>query len=321
MKLKLRYIPLLILGGVVVLSISAIGILNVAKFAIYHDYYSREEKFCSIPGIHDNFTPQGLAHIDGTNTLIASGYMSNKTASRLYKVNNTSQSYKSLSLNGEDFKGHCGGVAYTNNYMYIANSDSDGSKVYKVNINEFENDNPYIELNDKVYGVLAGDASFVFASNDKIYVGEFAQKDDIGVYSLSYDGYKYNAVVREFDLSDGDLSNPVAYYYIPYKVQGFCIGKENDIVLSTSYGLASSHYYIYKQAELVTLPDDKKIDGVDTYVCHNPALDLLAPAMSEDIDYDEDKEVIYTYTESASNKYFFGKLFFATDINTLNLWK
>ena len=60
---------------------------------------------------------------------------------------------------------------------------------------------------------------------------------------------------------------------------------------------------------------------VDTYVCHNPALDLLAPAMSEDIDYDEDKEVIYTYTESASNKYFFGKLFFATDINTLNLWR
>ena len=45
MKLKLRYIPLLILGGVVVLSVSVIGVLNVAKFAIYHDYYSREEKF------------------------------------------------------------------------------------------------------------------------------------------------------------------------------------------------------------------------------------------------------------------------------------
>ena len=59
MKLKLRYIPLLILGGVVVLSVSVIGVLNVAKFAIYHDYYSREEKFCSIPGIHDNFLRAG----------------------------------------------------------------------------------------------------------------------------------------------------------------------------------------------------------------------------------------------------------------------
>ena len=68
---------------------------------------------------------------------------------------------------------------------------------------------------------------------------------------------------------------------------------------------------------------DKIIDSKETYLgaplykLDSYSKKVKGPAMSEDLDYNDGK--VYTLTESASNKYIFGKLFNATKIVGLAL--
>ncbi len=324
MKKKYIYIPLIVLGGLATTIVSLIGGLNLLKFAIYRDYYAIEKSVAKIPGIDDNFVMQGLTLLDDENEVVAiGGYTSNKTASRIYITNRDNEVRKITFLeNGETFLGHSGGIAYSKDTFYLANGDGSGSGVYMLDAKKILDSNTVeLELDPKNnFKKVDGSASFVFANDEYLYIGEFN-------YGTNYvtnhplttkSGKEYKAIVRKYALSDTELENPLCYYSIPDKVQGFAIAYNDDIVLSTSYGLAHSYYYVYKQADIYK--SDTSIDGVDTYVLDEPYISLKAPAMSEDLDYNPVNKRFYTVTESASNKYIFGKFFNAYDINSLGFY-
>ena len=86
------------------------------------------------------------------------------------------------------------------------------------------------------------------------------------------------------------------------------------MILSTSYGLKDSHYYVYNEADAID--SGKTLDGAPVYYLNGCIRDVKGPAMAEGLDWYQGK--VITLTESASNKYLFGKLFFANKIVALD---
>ena len=285
--------------------------LNVGKFIIYSDYYSIKEDICENPGLDDDFVCQGIALTDNNEKIIVSGYMKDKSHSRLYVTDFESNSYYvSLTKNNKKWTGHAGGVAISNNTVYIAN----GSKIYTVELDDVlsAKEGDFIDIGEGY--PVNNSASFVYTDDNYLYVGEF---HDGGAYVTDHpyetnDGMYY-AICSKYSLND--LSKPIKIYSIRNKVQGICFTPEGEVVLSTSYGLTDTIYYIYDEDDAVK--SNHTLDGCDVYFLDAYKDTVHGPAMGEDLDYYNGK--IITLTESASNKYIFGKFFFANKIVALDL--
>ena len=106
----------------------------------------------------------------------------------------------------------------------------------------------------------------------------------------------------------------MAVYSIRNKVQGICFTPGGKVILSTSYGLTDTVYYFYDLAKATD--SGKTVDGAPLYYLDQLEKEVKGPAMGEDLDYYNGK--IVTLTESASDKYLFGKLFGANKIVLLD---
>lgn len=281
------------LVGVVILFLVT---LNLIKFALYNDYYKMKENLCVNPGLNEGAVPQGIAVDVERDIVLTTAYMADDSASRIYVTNSKNESrYVVLKKNGNDFKGHVGGISLSNDYAYI----SDGDKIYPVKLSDILN-NDTIDIGDGI-GVN-NQASFTFADDNYLYVGEF----NYGPYVCEHHIGDYNAICTKYDLND--LTKPVAIYSIQDKVQGFCVTDSGDIVLSCSWSLADSYFYLF---EAENIKQSGEYEGVPLYVLENPSKTIKAPAMSEDLSYSNGK--VYTMYENACDKYIYGKFFFGSN--------
>lgn len=305
-------VALIVLVAIVGLLVVVLGGLNLAKFAIYKDYYSVKTDVCGNPGLTDGFVCQGIAASEENGVILVSGYMADDSASRIYVTTTDSESYYvQLKKGDKDFTGHAGGVATTGDKVYVAS----GNKIWTLSLTEIlaAENGDFVDVGEGVK--VNNEASFVYTDEQYLYVGEF------------HDGGKYNIVGHENQTAEGthyaictkysldDLSTPVKVYSIRNKVQGICFTPDGKVVMSTSYGLADSVYYVYNESEATD--SGKTMDGAPLYYLDSLKAEMKGPAMGEDLDF-YDGEII-TMTESASNKYIFGKFFFAYKIFKLAL--
>lgn len=310
MKIIKKVLVSIIIGLISLVLIVIVG-LNVVKFIMYSDYYGVEESLCKNPGLSDGFVCQGVAISEEKEVVLVSGYMTDKTKnSRIYITDfNNKSYYVNLERNGEIYTGHTGGIAVTKDNVYIACS----SKIFTVSLTEIlsKNNGETIEIGSGQ--AVNNSASFVYSDDNYIYVGEFhnGAKYITDHPYLTSEGMYY-AIVTKYAITD--LTKPLKIYSIRNEVQGICFTPDGKVIVSTSYGLADSHYYIYNESEATK--SSEVLDGAPVYYLDNYQYKLKAPAMSEDLDYYNGKVV--TLTESASNKYIFGKLFFANKINTID---
>ena len=302
------------IAAILCLAILTVGGLNIAKFFIYADYYSIEETLCTNPGLNDGFVCQGIAISEENGKILVSGYMNDKTNSRIYVTDLDSNSYYvELTRNGgEKYTGHAGGIAITGDTVYISN----GSKLYVFSLSDVLN----AKNGDKIdigSGVKVNSAaSFVFADEEYVYVGEFndpADEQKEHIYETQ-NGTNHSIIEK---YAHSDLENPVKIYSIGDYVQGVCFTPDGRIVFSTSFGLTSSKYYVYRDAD--AKDSGNVLDGAPVYYLGECVQHVIGPAMSEDMDWYDGK--VITLSESASNKYIFGKLFFADDIVALDFAK
>ena len=300
------------LAGLFGLIVLVFGGLNLLKFAIYSEYYSIKTNVCINPGLNDGFVCQGIASVDNSNEILVSGYMKDDSASRIYVTNTDSDSYYvKLKYDGDDFTGHAGGVAVTNDNIYLAN----GKKIYIINLNDvlFAENGDEVEIIDFIK--VNNSASFVYTDDEYLYVGEF---HDGGKYTITgheadtLEG-KHYAYCTKYDLDD--LTKPIKIYSIRNKVQGICFTPDGKVIMSTSYGLTSTVYYVYDENEATY--STLFIDGAPLYYLDKLVKEIKGPAMGEDLDYYNGE--IITLTESASNKYIFGKFFFVNNIVSLKI--
>lgn len=311
-------IPLIIIASILGLVSVVSGGLNILKYGIYSEFYAVKEDIATLPGLNDNFVPQGICVNEEKGIYMISGYMSDHTNSRIYITNKENESrYVSLIKNGEDFLGHVGGIATTGNDVFIANNE----RIYIVQLKDLLNADTTIDIGDGIE--VNNAASFVFTNDDYLYVGEF---HDGGAYVIENHEFEtddgtYYAICSKYNISDFTTSTsstpkPEIIYSIRNKVQGFAVKNNGDIILSTSYGLTDSIFYYYNSNHIEQ--SDETYDGVPVYFLDEYDKTLKGPAMSEDLDYDEINNQIITLTESACNKYVFGKFFFATTFFALN---
>lgn len=300
----------IVVGSIVGLVLVALGALNVAKFIIYDEYYDIEESVCKNPGLSDGFVCQGICATDD-GFILVSGYMKDDSPSRVYVTTEENESrYVRLTKNGESFTGHAGGIATAQGNVYIASDDSVFTVALETFINAKNGDTVEIGSGVKVNN----SASYAYSDGEFLYVGEF------------HDGGKYNIVGHENQTKEGthyaicskyalsDLTKPVKVYSVRNKVQGICFTPDGKVVMSTSYGLAPSYYYVYNEADATD--SGKTFDGAPLYYLDTLVDDVKGPAMAEGLAY-YDGDVI-TLTESASDKYLFGKFFNARHIVSLD---
>ena len=315
-------ILLIAISSVLALVVLFLAVLNVAKFAIYSDYYSIKDDVCKNPGLSDGFVCQGICAYEDAEKIFVSGYMKDHSPSRIYVTDENDESYY-VSVyygSGKEFTGHAGGVAVTGNYVYIASGDN----IYAIPVSSLleASDGDKVSITKII--PVNNEASFVYADDKYIYVGEF---HDGNAYVTDHpydtpDG-KYFAIVSRYTVesiegyskAEGNVPTPDKVYSIRNKVQGICFTPDGQVVLSTSYGVADTVYYIYNEGDAID--SGKTLDGAPVYYLNSPQKEIHGPAMGEDLDYYNGK--ILTLTESASNKYIFGKFFFANKIVTLDI--
>lgn len=306
-----KSIMFIIIGIIGLFLLTLLG-LNIAKYFVYSEYYSIKTNICKNPGLNDGFVCQGIAVSEENEVILVCGYMKDKSNSRIYVTDFESNSYYvELTREGEKYTGHAGGLAITGDTVYIANA----KKIYSLSLKDV-----LAAKNGDVIDIGGGikvntNASFVYTDEEYLYVGEF---HDGGKYVI--EGHEnetsegtHHAICTKYALSD--LETPVAVYTLRNNVQGVCFTPDGKVVLSTSYGLTDTIYYVY---DLNKATDSGLVfDGAPVYYLDNLEKEIHGPAMGEDLDYYDGK--IITLTESASNKYIFGKFFGATKIVALDI--
>lgn len=315
-------ICVLVLCSTLALLLLAWGGLNLAKFAIYADYYGCKTDVCINPGLTDGFVCQGICYASAADKILVSGYMMNGSASRIYVTDTDDNSYYVSIHYGSDkiFTGHAGGIAVSGDRVYVAS----GSKLYVIPLADILAAQNGGVVKTKAIIPVNNDAAFVFANEDYIYVGEYHDGKNIctdhphetadGTYNAILTRYT-RAEMENYDKTDHPDVTPDKIYSIRNSVQGICVTPNGKVVLSTSYGIASTEYFVYNEVDAT--PSGAQLDGVEVFDLCSPVRYMRGPSMGEDLEWYNGK--VLTLTESASDKYLFGKLFFANKIVALEL--
>lgn len=310
-----------IIGGVILLALILFIAGSLGKFVIYNEYYHMESNVTVNPGLNDGFVCQGVAAAEEKGKILVSGYMDDDSNSRIYIVDIESGEYYHVKLTrngGDTFTGHSGGIATSGVYVYLASE----SKIYAFNINSLLGaaNGDSVDIGSGV--PVNNAADYVYCDDDYIYVGDFHANSGNYHKEHSLDsGKTVNGIVsryhhRDMRTYDGENApTPDRIYTVREKVQGICFTPDGRIVLSTSLNIDHSYFYVYNQADCTDTGET--LDGVPVYSFGECVNEIKAPAMSEDLDWYDGK--VITIYESACNKYFFGKFFFADDVNAIDI--
>lgn len=315
---KLVKILAIVLGSIMgFFAILFLGIFSVDRIAA-SAFYKRAEKKFAIPGTGSGFVGQGLDYLEEEDAFLTCGYSNKKgNASMVYYIDSDGKATLTLLKNadGSNYTGHTGGIAHYKEYVYITGGD--GCDVFL--LEDFLDGDGESKMLGTVKAPM--DPAYCNVEGGKFYMGSFYRKGnyetDDWQRMTTPAGDENKSVIVVYDLDDGAkdtfyISPEVKTVYSTTElVQGMTfIG--DQIVLSTSYAIASSHLYFYDTSELAA--EDMNLNGTNValYYLDSACLvkDVKAPPMSEEIVYLDGK--IYIMTESASNKYIFGKFTGAT---------
>lgn len=313
--------------AIVLVSIVILAMLVVLGFKAYdaikyRSFYKEANKEFYIPGLDEGFVPQGFDYIESERVFLACGYMSTGEASRVYIIDEDGDSYHYTELREEstlDYTGHTGGIAYHQNNLYITGAE--GVDVFSLSdVLDTNIKYAYCRGQIKTYDV---DPAFCYIYDGELLVGAFHKEDDYPTpesHHITTPAKDENkALMLSFNLVDSSLNEfgvdptPVAAYSLPSYVQGACVTDNGKLVLSTSWGLTTSHLYAYDLEKVLATTNStaaKEIFNLEIplyYVDSASLTDtIVAPPMAEEIVYLDGK--LWIFNESACNKYIFGKL-------------
>lgn len=295
---------------IVVAMILILLLLRLGVTAWYFDYFNHVQSEFLIPGLNDHWVPQGFDYIEESDTYLMCGYMSDGTASRVYiRSGAEDKGYVNLLYpDGTPYVKHAGGICHNGDFVYVAGDD--GVDVFLLS--------DILDGGDaKKLGkiVLGHDMAYCSFYNGYLLAGNFYHPETYETPAhhriTTPAGNANTSLITIFKPDDtaqfGIDPVPVAAISAPEKVQGICFTSGEEIVLSTSYSIGSSHLYYHRidtarkgevEACGVSVPlfylDDATLTDTVTF-----------PPMSEELVYRDGR--VYILCESACNKYIFGK--------------
>lgn len=311
---------LAVLIGLVLLALLAVRAYVMLPVA---SYYKASDKAFVIPGLSDDFVPQGFSYDAEKGYFLLSGYSSDDGASPVYIVDKESgKTVKEILLakeNGDAFTGHSGGIDFYGDNVYIAGGGKNCLYVFSysemLNAQKGESVKCKGEFSLKLSDEDYLDASFVTVSGDILTVGEFflePKYPTLDTHKITTAaGDNNTALALQFKLSEeaqfGIEKEPLRALSLREKVQGMCFDGGN-IYLSTSYSIPHSVIYEYSEESLVGEGDIDILGySVPCYSLDSTSLikEYKIPPMSEELVMIDGE--MYVMCESACNKYIFGK--------------
>lgn len=323
-KGKGKQIALWTIGIIVGVLVLALAVINIYVRVAYHTYYSEAQREFNIPGIHDGFVCQDLDYYDEASCWLFSGYDAGGGASPLYRRDadgSVARFYAKLP-DGTVYDDHGSAITTTGDYAFLACKD--GYLVFDAA------DMGSVAAGGAVSAIAQVDLeitpAFMNVEGDTLYAGTFHLIPSYPApdehHLIASDGNENAGVIFAYP---ADSSGPYGFatqaayvYSIPDAAQGMCELPDGNIMLSSSYGLTSSHLRTY-DVHAAQQGDAFLVDGreVPLYFLdgNNLVADLVAPPMSEGIETHDGR--IWISEESAGNKYFFGKLFGAGSVYSI----
>lgn len=268
-----------------------------------------------IPGLKENFVPQGLEYISKLDKFLVSGYMSDGTPSRIYMVDNkTKQTEKYITLKKgcEPYKGHCGGVATNGEFLWVAGD----KKLETISLSDIIKAKNQDVVEIKHTTITGNGCDFVSVYKNHLIVGEFYRKDKYETpkthhitHSLKEETKALAFCYKISNNISGVEENPSFLIALPNNTQGLCFvgnGDSEKVLVSTSWSIPKSRLFLYyspfvKKNNSTTL----MINGIECVVYNltknNLSKIIKAPAMSEEVI--SVKQRVYIMFESACKKY------------------
>ena len=287
------------------------------------DYYAISEKEFQIPGLSKKMVPQGLEYLEDGIFLIC-GYQSNGAPSRIYRYDSKRHKEAGYVVLGDEqgrpVAPHAGGLAANGDYVYVTGEDA---CIYVYSLSDVESGETGITVSMKgriqtTFGDDRIEPAWICITEGRLITGEFYRvpnypTPDTHIFT-GPSGEQNHAVALVYKLKDPDGSDfsveasPSEIYSLPGLVQGMAV-KDGKIWISQSWGTAKSTIRCYD------ISDKKQTAVMKTGSLEIPVYSLdsstqvtsfNAPPMAEEMVFVDGR--LYIMSESASGKYFFGKL-------------
>lgn len=317
---KILKTALIVLGALVALVLLLLIGVKVGEKLRYLSFYTNANKEFAMPGRSDNLVQQGMVYLEDEERFLICGYMSDDTSSRVYVVSEDGEvlSYSELrNADGSAYLGHTGGIEVYKNNVYI--TEGTPEQGYDGGLDVFPLDQ--ILAGSKAVNTVGrvktyNNPAFCHIYGDHMLVGEFYRELDYET-ALSHRmttpaGDSNTALITVFRLDDSELGisgAPVAGITTTGAVQGMYTLDGKEIVISTSWGLTSSHLYFYDMEKITQTEGTVSVDGNELPIYHLDSASLVhtaeLPPMAEELVYKDGK--IFVLNESACNKYIYGK--------------
>lgn len=289
----------------------------------YANFFADFKSTFTIPGLLEGIIPQGICYDEITDYFIITGYYEDSALPSAVmcvdaKSGKLVGSHPLKNLDGSYHYGHVGGIAVSQNTVYITGS----GECYTFPITDLQSVENSTPLQFKSRFKLNTLGSFACIHDDVLWVGDFIESDDTErenaqrMATLS-SGETFYAFCEGYILEDGlpaiDKINTATDGYvpdymlaIPEQVQGMAFTKTGKIIFSTSYGRRkNSVLYIYEDVLMSEKCGTQNIDekNVDLYACADNLLKakITAPPMSEGLT--ESPDGICLLFESGAAKY------------------
>lgn len=301
MKKKLLKILLWALAVAAVL----LGALRLGSYIRYAEFFNHSRIEFLIPGLTEDFVPQGFDYIEETDTFLTAGYIGKGGPARIYVCSNGKTTCVELfNADGSAYDQHAGGICHSEDFLYVAGPEGvdvfvlsdvlEGTKAYMLGTVSVGHDTAYCSIVD----------GYLFVGNF-YHPGSYETPDAHRVTTPA--GDQNTAIMTVFRLDKdcifGVDPQAVAAVSTREKVQGFCVTDDGQFVLSTSYGLSSSALWFYQ-------PDDTRVGTMQVlggevplyYLdSHNLVKSVEMLPMSEELVYKDGR--VYVMNESGCEKY------------------
>lgn len=306
----------------IVVILLAMMTFSLVQPLIYGEYYGEAKKEFTAAGLNDGLVPQGFCYSEENSVFLECGYMTNgKDASRIYIVSEDGKKSRFVELkteSGDNYTGHTGGIAIGEDLVWLANDgEGDDNCVWVLSLGEILDERTQsITLSTRFFPESR--AACCFVNDGYLWVGEFYDPEKYPTKETHHlptpSGETNPSLICAYLIDETAntgiaTDTPEKAISVREKLQGFAF-VNGKIVLSTSYGLANSHLYVYRDVTKEEPAGEIDIDGtrVPVWYLDNDSLerDIVAPPMSEELSVKEDR--VYILYESACHKYVFGIL-------------
>lgn len=306
-----------VLACILVLILVALLALRVGVTVMYRDFFFNSEAVFRIPGLDSGVVPQGFHYLQEQDIYLMSGYMKDHSSARIYirQADGTTRFVELRNADGSTYDEHAGGVTVGGDFVYLPGTM--GVDVFRLSdILEGKT----AQAIGKIQGEYDNDCCTFY--NGYLFVGDFYHPE---TYETPADhrittpaGDENKAIITVYKASEtaelGVELQPVAAISIREKVQGIGFTEDGKIVLSTSYGFATSYLWFYqpdeaRQGSLTLMGSSVPLYYLDSA---NLVHSVEMPPMSEEVVCMDGK--VYVLFESACTKYRYGNLIRGTHV-------